>query len=166
VSIRILASFALALLPAAAHAADATPSVTKARNSAVGYALTLDQVTRTFARTCDATNREAARVAHASWNERNAELVRSADRYLEFVQRLLVQTQGEAAARRFYEEQKTAFASRAQLTVTDSMMSGSGDRDVCGRVLDAMADGRMDLASPAHRGTLEEIRAEQSARGR
>ena len=41
----LLATATLAIT-VAAHAAEKLPSVTKARNSAVGYALTLDQVTK------------------------------------------------------------------------------------------------------------------------
>ena len=96
-SVRAAASLALALatLACAVNAADPSPKVTKARNSAVGYALTLDQVTRSFAGKCGTVDRDSARVARAACNERTGELVRSADRYLEFVKRLVVNTQGE-----------------------------------------------------------------------
>lgn len=158
----IAASLLLATTASAASAAGPAPAVTSARNSAVGYALTLEQVTGSFAGRCGAVDRENARVARAAWAERNGELVRSADRYLDFVKRLVTHERGEAAAQRFYEDQKRAFASRAQLTVLDSLLDVGGEREVCGRVLEAMSAGRMDLASPAHRRALEEIRSELS----
>ena len=162
----MLLAAALAIA-SAASAADPAPSVTKARNSAVGYALTLDRVTDSFAKKCGGVSRESARLARAGWSERNRDMVQSADRYLEFVQRLLVQTRGEEAARRFYEEQKSAFAQRAQLAVIDRMLSGAGEREVCEQVLHAIATGGMDVvASPAHRHALEEIRAELPAPGK
>jgi hypothetical protein len=161
----LLATATLAIT-VAADAAETLPSVTKARNSAVGYALTMDQVTNSFAGKCGATDRESARLARAAWNERNGELVRSADRYLDFVKRLVTHEKGEEAARRFYEEQKTAFASRAQLTVIDSLMAG-GEREVCGQVLEAISKGRMDVeATPAHFRALQEIRAEITGAGK
>ena len=157
--VAIAALFAIA----GAQASGAPPSVTKARNSAVGYALTLDQVTSAFAGKCGALEAGPARLARERWRERNGELVRSADRYLDFVKRLVVQAKGEEAARRFYDEQKTAFAAHAQLTVIDSLVTGSGEREVCGRVLEAMSSGGMDVAAtPAHLRALQEIRAEQA----
>ena len=155
------AGVVLAVAACSVLASQPAPSVTKARNTAVGYALTLDQVTRTYAGKCGAVDRDSARLARAGWNDRNGELVRSADKYLDFVKRLLTQTQGEEAARRFYEEQKSAFAARAQLTVFDSLLSGNGEREVCAKVLDAIASGRMDVdTTPRHFKTLKEIAAE------
>jgi len=162
----LLATATLAIT-VAADAAETLPSVTKARNSAVGYALTMDQVTHSFAGKCGATDRESARLARAAWSERNGEAVRSADRYLDFVKRLVTHEKGEEAARRFYEEQKTAFASRAQLTVIDSLLTGNGEREVCGQVLEAISKGRMDVeATPAHFRALQEIRAEITGAGK
>ena len=159
----IAASVVFTLAACCAFAVEPAPSVTKVRNTAVGYALTLDQVTRTYAGKCGAVDRDSARLARAAWSARNGELVRSADKYLDFVKRLLTQTQGEEAARRFYEEQKSAFAVRAQLTVFDSLLSGNGEREVCVKVLDAIASGRMDVDStPGHFKTLKEIGAEMA----
>lgn len=155
-----MALLAALALGAGAWAADPATAVTRERNSAVGYALTMDQVTRSFAGKCDAADRGAARRARNAWDERNAESVRAADRYLDFVRGLLARTQGEEAARRFYEEKRTAFAARAQMTVVESLLAG-GEREVCAQVLETMARGGMDLrARPAHYETLQEIRAE------
>lgn len=152
---------AFALLLQNVVAAERPPSINAARNSAVGYALTMDQVTSSFAGRCGNVDDTNARLARAAWKERNGELVNSANRYLHFVRKLVTQTQGEAAARRFYDEQKAAFAHRAQLTVWDSLLAGSGEAEVCGRVLGAITMGRMDLhATPAHFRTLNEISAE------
>jgi hypothetical protein len=108
-------------------------------------------------------DRDTAKLARAAWRERNGALVDSANRYLTFVRNILVQTRGEDAARRFYEEQKAAFASRAQLTVWDSVLSGGSEAEVCGKVLGAIAGGRMDFdATPAHFRTLREISSDVS----
>lgn len=152
---------ALALLLQNAVAAEKPPAVTAARNTAVGYALTMDQVTSSFAGRCGNVDDANARRARTAWKERNGELVNSANRYLHFVRKLVTQTQGEEAARRFYDEQRAAFAHRAQLTVWDSLLTGSGEAEVCGRVLGAISTGRMDFdATPAHFRTLKEISAE------
>ncbi len=157
----IAAGVVLVIAACGAEALEPAPAVTKARNTAAGYALTLDQVTRSFAGKCGSVDRDSARLARAAWNERNAELVRSADKYLDFVKRLLTQTQGEEAARRFHEEQKSAFAARAKLTVFDSMLSGGSEREVCTKVLEAMARGALDVEStPRHFRALREIGAE------
>ena len=144
-----------------APATEKAPVITPVRNTAVGYALTLDRVTSSFEGKCvNAGGAKAAR-ARAAWKARNGELVDSADRYLRIVRNLIKQSHGEEAARRFYEEQKATFAKHAELTVWDSMLSGSGRAEVCGRMLGAIAEGRMDFtATPEHFRTLKEISEE------
>jgi hypothetical protein len=156
---RLAAAIAFAALATNAAAVEKAPDVTPTRNSAVGYALTMDQVTRSFAGRCGSYDAAQARVARAAWTERNGEGVSSADKYLGFVRNLVTKTPGEEAARRFYEEQRAAFSRRAQLTVWDSLLAGGGEAEVCDRVLGAIAAGRMDV-DPKHLRTLQEISAE------
>jgi hypothetical protein len=145
-----------------AGAQDTWPgSITEARNSAVGFALTMDLVTSSLASTCAEASQDLAQKAPAArlaWKEHNWHLVDSAHKYLLFVRAAVVAQRGEAAGRAFYEEQRARFLSDARTALNDTFRDGGIAEGECETVVTKLVDGSMNFeAKPDFFKALMEI---------